>query len=186
MLELSTSLTLVVVILLFFHPSDISDVFKQVSVQGYHKSKYLKQVKLLQEFEKVDSVPKVVWCFWFGPPMSDTRMEAYKTMKHNLEIPVKLVTEKNLRLYELREHPIHRAVYESNLSGIHKGDYLRAYFMRYYGGGYHDIKFTSNSWLNKFDIFMNKDVWLLGTAEFRKTDIGCDPETAITLQRVRK
>lgn len=38
----------------------------------------------------------------------------------------------------LKDFPIHPAF--QYLSGIQKGDYLKAYFMNFYGGGYSDLK----------------------------------------------
>jgi len=56
------------------------------------------------------------------------------------------------------EHPLHEA-YEY-LSETHKADYLRTYFMHFYGGGYSDIKRSSGSWLKAFDDLENSDKWL--------------------------
>ena len=125
-----------------------------------------------------NGVPYVVWCFWFGT-MSNTRKEAFESMKSNLGVPVVLVTIDNLSDYEVQEYPIHKSIFEDSLSGMHKSDYLRMYFMRHYGGGYADIKFYDESWSEYFDIFESTDVWVVGISESGPGDIACDKETIL-------
>jgi hypothetical protein len=120
--------------------------------------------------------------------MSAVRKGALKSMVDNLEVPIKLITVNNLQEYNIHSDPIHNEIFKENLSGIHKADYLRAYFMRHYGGGYHDIKYTSHSWQHQFNVFSDSNVWLYGTYENGPNDIACDPETAkpLTCEAVRQ
>eukprot|EP01083_Nonionella_stella_P028873 79575_1 len=119
----------------------------------------------------------VVWAFWFGQPMAGARLKAYKQLNKSLN--VHLVTQDNLKQYDLSHSPMHPAVYEDHLSSVHKADYLRAYFMRHYGGGYHDIKPTTKSWDKSFAILNeNKDVWMVGVAEPSRWAIACDERYA--------
>lgn len=53
-----------------------------------------------------------------------------------------LITPNNLANYV--KEPLHEAF--SYLSLTHKADYLRCYFMHYFGGGYTDIKAHFKSW----------------------------------------
>ena len=131
---------------------------------------------------KNSSPPRLVWCFWFGPPMSSTRRGAFDSMVANLGVPVRLVTAQNLSQYNVSWDPIHPAISEPYLSGNHKADYLRAYFMRHYGGGYQDVKWASRNWSAAFNAFKDPNVWVVGTDERGKSDIGCDPKTANALQ----
>ena len=123
--------------------------------------------------------PRVVWAFWMDlPTMSSTRRAAFDNMVDNLGVPVRLITLSNVSHYNVSWDPIHPAISEPYLSDIHKGDYLRAYFMRHYGGGYHDIKWDSNDWSAAFDAFDDPNVWVVGTYELGEKGVACDPKTA--------
>jgi hypothetical protein len=74
-----------------------------------------------------------------------------------------LVTKANLHEYILPEHPLHEAY--QYLSETHKADYLRTYFMNFYGGGYSDIKRTTGSWIDSFHSLNNSDYWICGYKE---------------------
>ena len=81
---------------------------------------------------------RVIYCFWFGPEMSDNRKKCFESIIQNSKVGVRLVTKHNLQEYNLADSPIHPAF--QYLSATHKSDYLRCYFMYHYGGGYTDIK----------------------------------------------
>ena len=73
----------------------------------------------------------------------------------------------------MKEQPIHPAF--NYLSANHKSDYVRAYMLYHYGGGYHDIKFREKSWENEWDKFQNKDIWMVGRRETYEDAIGFPP-----------
>lgn len=108
------------------------------------------------------SVPEILWVFWFGPPMSTNRARAFSTMEQILELPLILIKEDNLNSFT--KWPVHPAV--EYLSGNHKSDYFRVYFMYYYGGAYSDIKHQVESWRKYFVLFENPEVWMVGVPEF--------------------
>lgn len=115
--------------------------------------------------EKKRDLPRLVWAFWFGAPMDGARLVSFQNMTEGLGIPVRLVTLKNLHNYNLSDSPIHPAFHL--LTDIHKADYLRAYFMHHYGGGYHDVKHapptSSAIWPKFFDKFhTDSNIWLAG------------------------
>jgi hypothetical protein len=59
----------------------------------------------------------------------------------------------------LPEYPLHPAF--KYLSYVHKSDYLRSYFMHFYGGGYADIKkySSNNNWKECFNLLnSNTDI----------------------------
>lgn len=85
---------------------------------------------------------KIIWCFWFGEERSLNRERCLARLK-DLNSNVKLITEKNYKNYEKPDNSYHPTF--SYLSSTHKSDYLRAYFMHHYGGGYSDIKFFDQS-----------------------------------------
>lgn len=77
---------------------------------------------------------------------------------------LKIVNTNNLNDYILSSFPLHPAY--KYLSETHKADYLRLYFMHFYGGGYTDIKHPNGSWINSFDkLFDEKDKIATGYPE---------------------
>ena len=120
-------------------------------------------------------IPRVVWAFWFGNEMRGSRLESFRNLRNGIGVHLKLVNDSNLQEFEHPEFPFHPTL--NLLSQNHKVDYLRAYFMHFYGGGYHDIKGhkSEDSWAENFSLF-DKDVtlWLLGSAVFQQDHVGCD------------
>ena len=49
-----------------------------------------------------------------------------------------------------------------DLHVVHRSDYLRAYFLHFFGGGYTDIKEPIGSWAAAFDRFDASSAWLCG------------------------
>jgi len=112
----------------------------------------------------------LIYCFWTGNnEMTDNRKRCLKSLIDNAGVPVKLVTPENIESYILKEHPLHPAF--QFLSAVHKSDYLRCYFMHFYGGGYSDVKMRENSWLPAFDTLRRSDKRVLGYGEKRKRDL---------------
>jgi len=107
---------------------------------------------------------KKIYCFWTGTnKMSEQRRGCLELLKTDSECDVILVNQDNLPEYILPDEPLHPAyVY---LSETHKADYLRAYFMNFYGGGYSDIKMPTGSWKNSFEYLENSDAWICGYKE---------------------
>jgi hypothetical protein len=93
-------------------------------------------------------------------------------MKDTIGCDVILVTNKNLESYILSNFPLHEA-YEY-LSETHKADYLRTYFMHFYGGGYSDIKYQTGNWKKSFEDLYNSDCYISGYSEPGEGAIACD------------
>ena len=88
-----------------------------------------------------------VYCFWTGNnEMSETRKKCLNTIK-NTNLNVILITPDNLNEYI--NEPLHEGY--KYLSEVHKADYLRTYFMHFYGGGYTDVKETTEDWLDSVE-----------------------------------
>ena len=105
---------------------------------------------------------KVIYTFWTGDnQMSDIRIRCLSSLTYISELPVVVVTPKNLHYYT--DKPIHEAY--QYLSLTHKADYLRTHFMHYHGGGYSDIKEASNTWLPAYTEFIKSDKWICGYKE---------------------
>ena len=125
-------------------------------------------------------VPRIVWGFWFGPPMQGNRLDAFNTLKENIGVPFNLVGPATLHLYNLTYSPMHPLVGTGSLSAVHLADYLRAYFMHHFGGGYHDIKPRDTSWNSSFDHFDDESIWLYGSREKSYDDTGCEESNVLS------
>lgn len=114
---------------------------------------------------------RAIFCFWTGKnPITEQRKKSLEEMPQITECKVYYITPKLLPNWILPEAPLHPA-YEY-LSAVHKADYLRCYFMRYYGGGYSDIKVPTGSWKAAFDeLENNPDLWAVGYPEGSPTDL---------------
>lgn len=112
-------------------------------------------------------VPKRIFCFWTDDnPLTQNRLEGLKSMRENLGVPIEFLDKKGIEGRILPEAPLHPAY--KYLSATHKSDYLRCYFMHFYGGGYADIKFYTreNNWRDCFDyINRHPEMEILGTRE---------------------
>ena len=128
---------------------------------------------------KTESLAKVeytIYCFWTGNnEMSDNRIECLENLKNVSECNVLLITKYNLSDYILSDVPLHPAF--QYLSETHKADYLRTYFMHFYGGGYSDIKKTTGSWIPSFNkLKSNDNYWMCGYKE-TKLGVAYEPHT---------
>jgi len=112
-------------------------------------------------------VDRVIYCFWTGNnEMSENRQRCLDSIVQNADVPVKLITPQNLSDYILPDYPLHQAY--NYLSAVHKADYLRCYFMHFYGGGYCDIKSIKHSWKNCFEKIDNTNKYILGYSELNE------------------
>lgn len=102
-----------------------------------------------------------LYCYWDGSPMSDNRKKCFNTLK-NSKLDVHLITPQNLEDY-LGESPHSKF---KDLSPNHQSDYIRCHMLHFYGGGYSDIKNTSESWLPFVEEFeMKPYIWGMGYKE---------------------
>lgn len=116
---------------------------------------------------ELKEAPQIIWVFWTGDnEMSENRCHSMKVLQTQIGVPVQLITPHNLHEYILPNAPLHLA-YE-NLSLVHKADYLRCYFMHFYGGGYHDVKACTTSWLPLFQKLNCSTAYILGYPEICK------------------
>ncbi len=111
----------------------------------------------------------VIFAFWFGrfPEMSTNRILALNAIFQRTGMPVCLIHDSNFSDWEHPDYPFHPAL--QYLSAVHKSDYLRAYFMHYYGGGYTDIKQPQRSWAGFFSSLIDSSKWALGYPELSPT-----------------
>ena len=95
--------------------------------------------------------PPVIFCIWFGPAaMSDARRRSLDVLRRSSGAEVVLVTEGDVARLARPEAPI--SPHFELLTAVHRSDYLRAYLMAHYGGGYSDVKQNSASWAPSFEL----------------------------------
>jgi hypothetical protein len=123
-----------------------------------------------------------VYLFWPNDePFPKERTFAFDDLIQNVGGEIVFVTFKNIDKYILQEYPLHNAY--KYLSSAHKSDYLGAYFMHHFGGGYSDILKTSGSWMPCHSQLATSDKWICGYKE--NTTIGksafiCKSKTPFT------
>jgi hypothetical protein len=107
---------------------------------------------------------RVVFCLWTGAnPMSTNRIQALFSIFNNLSCPIAYLTQSTIPNWEVPGHPFHPSF--AYLSETHKSDYLRVYLMHHYGGGYTDIKHTTQAWPRHFDSLVQSDMLCAGYTE---------------------
>jgi hypothetical protein len=118
----------------------------------YDVEKILYCINVHEPYDIYD-VEKILYCFWTGDnKMSSRRKDCFE--KLNITgFKIVLVTKKNLNQFIKKTNPLHPAY--KYLSETHKADYLRTYFMHFYGGAYSDIKNPVKSWENAYYDLIN-------------------------------
>mmetsp|Transcript_17943 Transcript_17943/g.53155 ORF Transcript_17943/g.53155 Transcript_17943/m.53155 type:complete len:561 (+) Transcript_17943:68-1750(+) len=111
------------------------------------------------------TVPVMVWVVWLGPPMRGARLRGLQQLERSVGVQVRLVTEDDFPMINKSHDPIHPAVTSGTMSRIQQGDYVRAYLMHHYGGGYHDVKPTTANWTSSFQRFTDPALWVFGVQE---------------------
>jgi hypothetical protein len=121
--------------------------------------------------------------------MKGSRLASFNNLRDNIEadgdVQLKLITFDNFMEYEKPEWPYPEAVtMRPGLSGVHRSDYLRTYFMHNYGGCYHDVKpLPGPPHLGKLidELRSEPDTYLIGAPELAPGFVDCDPEYATKL-----
>lgn len=127
---------------------------------------------------------RIIYCFWTGNnQMTPNRIKNLEFIKAITECNIKLITPKELPAYILPDHPLHESY--QYLSETHKADYLRTYFMNFYGGGYIDIKKPLGSWIHAFnDMIEQTDKYINGYPELGPDSLGYAPAAPLWKQLV--
>lgn len=124
-----------------------------------------------------DPVPEVVWTFWMqSTPLEETGLKYWNELQESLDVDVVLITPDGLEQYNKTNDPLHPAL--KYLVPSHKLDYLIAYMMHNWGGGYVDImkRKDNSSWEAPLDYLASNDTyWMLGKDSGTPSDdIPCD------------
>jgi|Laugresbdmm110dd_1035094.scaffolds.fasta_scaffold64897_2 hypothetical protein len=97
------------------------------------------------------TVPIQLFSAWMGPgPMSTARENALRVITMHCGVPLHFVSHINLKSWIHDDYPLHIGF--PYLSAVHQCDYLRCYLLHVYGGGYTDIKPSTNNWNSFFSM----------------------------------
>jgi FkbM family methyltransferase len=122
--------------------------------------------------------PGRVVSFWTGVnPMSADRLKCLEEFNDLAQMSDHLlIRPDDLRTWILSAAPLHPAY--PYLSEVHKADYLRTYFMHFYGGGYTDIKRATQSWGSAWAAFReNRAAEVCGYQEIGPNGVAVGPGT---------
>ena len=120
--------------------------------------------ELIKENRNIN-MKQEIFCWWTGNnQITDNRKRCLVKLEEVSGFKTNLITIANLKDYILPTAPFHPA-YEY-LSYTQRGDYLKVYFMHFYGGCYSDIKETTGSWIDSFNLLNNSDKWIIGYPDF--------------------
>lgn len=118
-----------------------------------------------EDIKLVNNVPFVIWAYWSGKEMTGNRLLSFNLLVKNIGVPVFLVDHSNLHSLEIKEYPFHRGF--KYLSWVHQSDYIRAYLLHHYGGGWHDVKATESNYIRVWDEFIRPDIYIVGKEEIK-------------------
>jgi len=120
-------------------------------------------------------IDRILYMWWTGDnPMTENRKRSIEIVKEKCGIELKVLHKNEITDYELASNRFHEAY--KYLSATQKGDYLKCYFMHFYGGCYSDIKITNFNWNEYISILeTSKEKDVLGYTEEKPLDIGVDP-----------
>mgnify|MGYP005851962207 CR=1 FL=1 len=123
-------------------------------------------IRSKKEFELLEiknGVPKIIWCYWAGGPMNESRSKSFEVLLANIGVTVCLISRENVIDFVEEMNPLHPAF--DYLSAVHQSDYVRAYLLHHFGGGWHDIKATLMNYEKVWDIFSDPNIHLVGKPE---------------------
>lgn len=117
-------------------------------------------------------LPRRVFVVWTGDnPLTPNRARNLELIRERIGVPVELVTPQTIQHWLVDGAPLHRTY--SQLSLIHRSDYLRGYLMHHHGGGYLDIKEPLGSWSASFaQMASDPDCWVTSYSSSHANWIG--------------
>lgn len=118
---------------------------------------------------------KIIYVFWTEDnELTPRRKNNLEILKSKCGVDLHFLNYKEVYSYELPDYRFHEAY--KYLSATAKSDYLRSYFMNFYGGAYCDIKRADWNWNNYFDILYDSDSWIMGYTLSCDIDVAVAPE----------
>jgi hypothetical protein len=117
---------------------------------------------------------KTIYIFWTeANELTPRRKNNLQIIQDRCGVELKFLNHDDIPKYELADHKFHEAY--QYLSATAKSDYLRSYFMNFYGGAYCDIKRAEWDWNPYFDQLDMSDNWIMGY------NVSCDIDIAVDL-----
>ncbi len=101
--------------------------------------------------------------------------EVLKTLS-NTQCNVLMVTKNNIEQFLIENHALHKNFWL--LTHENQTEYIKAYLMHFYGGGYTEIKSISDSWIGPFTKLYLSDCWVLSWEDC----FLCKPNTPFTME----
>jgi hypothetical protein len=118
---------------------------------------------------------KTIYVFWTEPnELTPRRKNNLQILKDQCGVELKFLDHTTIQDYELPEYKFHEAY--QYLSATAKSDYLRSYFMNFYGGAYCDIKRAEWNWNPYFDQLDISQHWIIGYRLRGETDLAVSPD----------
>lgn len=115
---------------------------------------------------------KTIYVFWTeGNELTPRRKNNLEILRSKCGVNLQFLQDKEIYNFELIGHKFHEGY--SYLSATAKSDYLRSYFMNFYGGAYCDIKRAEWDWNNYFDSLERSNDWIMGY------NLSCDIDVAV-------
>ncbi|MHA6513100.1 capsular polysaccharide synthesis protein [Tessaracoccus sp. Z1128] len=110
-------------------------------------------------------LPHRVFVLWTGTnEMPDIRRRNLESLRQRIGVEVCLITPDTIQEWVVEQHPLHPAY--SDLSLVHRSDYLRAYLLHHHGGGYCDVKRPLHAWTEAFArLSSDETAWISGFRE---------------------
>jgi hypothetical protein len=120
---------------------------------------------------------KTIYVFWTeANELTPRRKNNLQILKDRCGVELKFLDHTTIQDYELPDQKFHKAY--KYLSATAKSDYLRSYFMNFYGGAYCDIKRAEWDWNPYFDQLNQSECWIMGYT------VSCDIDVAVDLTDV--
>jgi len=117
---------------------------------------------------------KIIYVLWTETnELTPRRKNNLQIIKDQCGVELKFLNHSDIPKYELADHKFHEAY--QYLSATHKSDYLRSYFMHFYGGGYCDIKHADWDWNEYFNELEQSDDLAIGYKLSCHLDVAVDP-----------
>lgn len=115
-----------------------------------------------------------LYAFWTeNNEITPRRKNNLVELKNRCGVNFKFINYDEIKNYELPDHKFHEGY--NYISATAKSDYLRTYFMHFYGGGYVDIKFCDFNWNPYFDHLDNSDKFAIGYQALEAANVAVDP-----------
>jgi len=150
----------------------INPVRSRISPYSFDPSLYRRSflVRPAPPQKEPSQLPRQVFMVWTGEnDLTPARSRNLQATQEIVGVPVHLVRPENLDDWLLPDHPLHPAY--DQLSLVHRSDYLRAYLLHHYGGGYCVIKRALHDWNGSFDALEeHPDRWIIGYPEQHVND----------------